>query len=125
MRFFYTTGDDPDATLPTPLGQFLTFNAAVSQARTMLANETSGIIHLYLPIAQCNGGLPEKLLGWRARFRLVRVLSSIMPRRKGTPHIEPWIEEPIEISDLSESDTANGNPQLTDHPYSPRELLTP
>ncbi|MCI0603410.1 hypothetical protein L0156_10395 [bacterium] len=87
MRFYYTTGSTFEKDeLPQRLGVFKTFRAAESAARQLLISEPSGVIYLYLPASNCGTSPPPmEFVGWRARYCLVRIVTSLAPRRKGTP----------------------------------------
>jgi hypothetical protein len=96
MRFYYTTGVKPGQVFedtadcsdepPRMLGNFKTFHEAEAVARHMLISEASQTIYLFLLWSSCDvAGLPVEFLGWRGRYRMVRVISSQPPRRFGTP----------------------------------------
>ena len=89
MRFYFTTGSTFDKDdLPQRLGLFKTFLAAESAARQLLISEPSGVIYLYLPVSNCGIAPPlMQFMGWRARYSLVRIVTSLKSHRKGTPFL--------------------------------------
>jgi hypothetical protein len=100
MRIFFTTGSEGEwDQYPQRLGMFKTFDAAEKAARELLMSEPSGVIYLYLLWSNCGDmALPIEFLGWRARYRLVRVVSSKVARRAGTPclfALRTPIKEPV------------------------------
>ena len=89
MRFYYTTGSTFETNEPPQrLGAFATFHAAESAARQLLISEPSGVIYLYVPASNCGvAGPPLEFMGWRARYCLVRIVTSLSPRSVGTPFL--------------------------------------
>ncbi len=89
MRLYFTTGSTFEKDdLPQRLGLFKTFHAAESAARQLLISEPSGVIYLYLPFTNSGAAaLPLQFMGWRARYSLVRIVTSLKSRRSGTPFL--------------------------------------